>query len=41
MTKTRILPQPVNPVLGGNDLTHIGDNTNFLGHWIKNTGGGE
>ena len=35
MTKTRMLPQPVNPVLGGNDLTHIGDNTNFLGRRVR------
>ena len=35
MTKTRILPQPANPELGGNDLTHIGDNTNFLGRRVR------
>ena len=35
MTKTQILLQPANPELGGNDLNHICDNTNFLGRRVR------
>ena len=38
MTKPRILPQPANPELGGNDLSYIGDNTNLSWTQDKNTG---